>query len=113
MFATVGAVACVTIKSTFSRTNSAAISKGSLRPSPSRYSIAMLRPSIQPSSRALERMPQPIVRRFRGLAVINVLPFVSTDGGGFSGWDVIVADVKNLSDVRQRERLASAQKVLR
>jgi ABC-type uncharacterized transport system substrate-binding protein len=36
-----------------SRTSSAAISvKRSLRPSPQRYSIAMLRPSIQPSSRS-------------------------------------------------------------
>ena len=41
------------ITSTFSRTNSAAISaKRSLRPSPQRYSIATLRPSIQPSSRS-------------------------------------------------------------
>jgi hypothetical protein len=43
----------VTMISTLSRTNSAAISaKRSLRPSPQRYSIARLRPSIQPSSRS-------------------------------------------------------------
>jgi hypothetical protein len=39
--------------STFSRTNSAAISAArSVRPSAQRYSIATLRPSIQPSSRS-------------------------------------------------------------
>ena len=49
---TVG-VLCVRITSTFSRTNSAAISeKRSLRPSAQRYSIATVRPSIQPSSRS-------------------------------------------------------------
>jgi hypothetical protein len=43
----------VTIQSTFRRTNSAAISATrSRRPSNQRYSIAMLRPSIQPSSRS-------------------------------------------------------------
>ena len=46
------AVPPVTITLTFSRTNSATISgKRSLRPSPQRYSIATVRPSIQPSSR--------------------------------------------------------------
>src|SRR5262245_59911911 len=46
------AVPQVTITSTFSRTNSAAISaRRSLRPSAHRYSIATVRPSIQPSSR--------------------------------------------------------------
>ena len=44
----------VTITSTLSRTNSVAISANrSVRPSAQRYSIAMLRPSIQPSSRSL------------------------------------------------------------
>ena len=48
-----GAVPDVTMTSTLSRTNSAAISaKRSLRPSAQRYSIAMVRPSIQPSSRS-------------------------------------------------------------
>ena len=43
----------VTMTSTFSRTNSAAISaKRSLRPSAQRNSIATVRPSIQPSSRS-------------------------------------------------------------
>jgi hypothetical protein len=43
----------VTITSTLSRTNSVAISANrSLRPSAQRYSIAMVRPSIQPSSRS-------------------------------------------------------------
>ena len=43
----------VTMTSTLSRTNSAAISaKRSVRPSAQRYSIATLRPSIQPSSRS-------------------------------------------------------------
>ena len=43
----------VTMISTLSRTNSAAISsKRSLRPSAQRYSIATVRPSIQPSSRS-------------------------------------------------------------
>src|ERR1039458_7254293 len=47
-----GAVPCVTIISTLSRTNSATISaKRSLRPSAHRYSIATVRPSIQPSLR--------------------------------------------------------------
>jgi hypothetical protein len=42
----------VKMTSTFSRTNSAAISeKRSVRPSAHRYSIATVRPSIQPSSR--------------------------------------------------------------
>jgi hypothetical protein len=46
-----GGVAYVTMTSTLSRTNSAAISaKRSLRPSAQRYSIATVRPSIQPSS---------------------------------------------------------------
>src|SRR5262249_37711419 len=50
--ATTGAVPHVTITSTLSRTNSLAISaERSLRPSAQRYSIAMLRASIQPSSR--------------------------------------------------------------
>jgi hypothetical protein len=50
--ATTFAVACVTMTSTLSRTNSATISGGrSKRPSAQRYSIATLRPSIQPSSR--------------------------------------------------------------
>ena len=41
-----------TMTSTLSRTNSAAISaKRSARPSAQRYSIAMVRPSIQPKSR--------------------------------------------------------------
>jgi hypothetical protein len=45
--------AFVTITSTFMRTNSAAISAPrSGRPSDQRYSIAMVRPSIQPSSRS-------------------------------------------------------------
>jgi hypothetical protein len=44
----------VTITSTLSRTNSIAISANrSVRPSAQRYSIAMVRPSIQPSSRSL------------------------------------------------------------
>jgi hypothetical protein len=43
----------VTMTSTLSRTNSAAISaKRSSRPSAQRYSTAMVRPSIQPSSRS-------------------------------------------------------------
>ena len=43
----------LTMTSTLSRTNSAAISmKRSLRPSARRYSIAMVRPSIQPISRS-------------------------------------------------------------
>ena len=43
----------VTMTSTLSRTNSAAISaKRSLRPSAHRYSIATVRPSIRPSSRS-------------------------------------------------------------
>ena len=43
----------MTMTSTLSRTNSAAISaKRSVRPSAQRYSIARLRPSIQPSSRS-------------------------------------------------------------
>ena len=47
------AVSDVTMTSTLSRTNSAAISaKRSLRPSAQRYSIATVRPSIQPSSRS-------------------------------------------------------------
>ena len=46
-------VAGVTMTSTLSRTNSAAISaKRSVRPSAQRYSIATVRPSIQPSSRS-------------------------------------------------------------
>ena len=45
------ALPVVTMTSTLSRTNSAAISENrSLRPSPQRYSIATLRPSVQPSS---------------------------------------------------------------
>ena len=51
--AATGAVPHVTMTSTLSRTNSAAISaKRSLRPSAQRYSIATVRPSIQPSSRS-------------------------------------------------------------
>jgi hypothetical protein len=51
-FAARSAVPDVTITSTFSRTNSAAISaKRSSRPSAQRYSTAMVRPSIQPRSR--------------------------------------------------------------
>src|SRR5262245_10497243 len=47
-----GRVLCVTITSTLSRTNSAAISANrSLRPSAQRYSIVRLRPSLQPNSR--------------------------------------------------------------
>ena len=47
-----GAAPAVTMTSTLSRTNSAAISaKRSLRPSAQRNSIATVRPSIQPSSR--------------------------------------------------------------
>ena len=47
-----GGVAYVTMTSTLSRTYSAAISlKRSLRPSAQRYSIANVRPSLQPSSR--------------------------------------------------------------
>ena len=50
--ATTASVADVTMTSTLRRTNSAAISaKRSLRPSAQRYSIVMVRPSIQPSSR--------------------------------------------------------------
>ena len=50
--ATTFAVPAVTMTSTLSRTNSAANSaKRSLRPSAQRYSIATVRPSIQPSSR--------------------------------------------------------------
>src|SRR5262249_18319981 len=49
--ATIAAVADVTMTSTLRRTNSAAISsKRSVRPSAQRYSIATVRPSIQPSS---------------------------------------------------------------
>jgi len=49
--ATTGGVAYVTMTSTLSLTNSAAISaKRSPRPSAQRYSIARLRPSTQPSS---------------------------------------------------------------
>src|SRR5207245_3531500 len=45
-------VATVTMTSTLSWTNSAAISAArSVRPSAQRYSIAIVRPSIQPSSR--------------------------------------------------------------
>ena len=45
------AVPAVTMTSTFRRTNSAAISAArSVRPSAQRYSIARVRPSIQPSS---------------------------------------------------------------
>ena len=48
-----GAVAHVTMTSTFSRANSAAISAArSSRPSAQRNSIVMVRPSIQPSSRS-------------------------------------------------------------
>src|SRR6266446_2796379 len=51
--ATTAAVPAVTMTLTLSRTNSAAISaKRSLRPSAQRYSIAKVRPSIQPSSRS-------------------------------------------------------------
>src|SRR5215475_15867401 len=51
--ATTRGVADVTMTSTLSCTNSAAISaKRSSRPSAQRYSIATLRPSIQPSSRS-------------------------------------------------------------
>jgi len=51
--ATIAAVADVTMTSTLRRTNSAAISsKRSVRPSAQRYSIATVRPSIQPSSRS-------------------------------------------------------------
>jgi hypothetical protein len=50
-FAATAAFPPVTMTSTLSRTNSAAISaKRSLRASAQRYSIARLRPSIQPSS---------------------------------------------------------------
>ena len=49
----VGGVLCVRITSTLSRTNSSAISaKRSVRPSPQRYSIATLWPSVQPSARS-------------------------------------------------------------
>ena len=52
-FAATAALPPATMTSTLSRTNSAAISaKRSLRPSAQRYSIARLRPSIQPSSRS-------------------------------------------------------------
>jgi hypothetical protein len=52
-FAAYPALAAVTMTSTLSRTNSAANSaKRSLRPSAQRYSIATVRPSIQPSSRS-------------------------------------------------------------
>jgi hypothetical protein len=51
--ASAGSVAIANITSTWSLTNSAAISaKRSERPSPQRYSILMVRPSIQPSSRS-------------------------------------------------------------
>jgi len=51
--ATTAAVADVTMTSTLRRTNSAAISAArSVRPSAQRYSIATVRPSIQPSSRS-------------------------------------------------------------
>jgi len=51
--AMVGGVLCVRITSTLSRTNSSAISaKRSVRPSPQRYSIATLWPSVQPSARS-------------------------------------------------------------
>ena len=51
-FAAGTAPPAVTITSTLSRTNSVAISANrSLRPSAQRYSIAIVRPSIQPSSR--------------------------------------------------------------
>src|SRR5262249_19714080 len=52
-FAARTAPPAVTMTSTLSRTNSAAISaKRSPRPSAQRYSIAMVRPSLQPSSRS-------------------------------------------------------------
>src|SRR5262249_25826786 len=48
-----GGVAYVTMTSTLSRTNSAAISaRRSLRPSAQRYSTATVRPSVHPSSRS-------------------------------------------------------------
>jgi hypothetical protein len=51
--ASAGSVLWVTITSTLSRTNSSAIStKRSLRPSAQRYSIAILRRSVQPISRS-------------------------------------------------------------
>src|SRR4029077_2208377 len=53
-FAATAAPPTVRMTSTLSRTNSAAISeKRSLRPSAQRYSIATVRPSVQPSSRSL------------------------------------------------------------
>src|SRR5262245_29976228 len=52
-FASTAALPPATITSTLSRTNSAAISANRpVRPSAQRYSIARLRPSIQPSSRS-------------------------------------------------------------
>ena len=80
-FASMAAAPEVTMTSTLSRTNSAAISaKRVRRPSAQRYSIATVRPSIQPSSRSrstnasvhepqLDREPvprKPIVGSFAG-----------------------------------------------
>src|SRR5262249_8427821 len=67
--ATTGGVAYVTITSTLSRTNSAAISaRFSYRPSAQRYSIATVRPSIQPSSR--NRCTKAVTHRFMATDVL-------------------------------------------
>ena len=83
------AVPAVTMTSTFSRTNSAAISANrSLRPSAQRYSIAIVSPSIQPCSRIrctnaavhslwvdCESGPRkPMVGRLRRLRIANEWP---------------------------------------
>ena len=58
--AMVEAVPHVTMTSTLSRTNSAAISAArSVRPSAPRYSTAIVRPSVQPSARS--RCKKPVV----------------------------------------------------
>src|SRR5262249_56846782 len=63
-------VPCATMTSTFSRTNSAAISAArSLRPSAQRYSIVPVRPSIHPSSRSRCIDPATHLRAELGIVV--------------------------------------------
>jgi hypothetical protein len=67
--ATTDGVAYVTMTSTLSRTNSFAISvRCSYRPSAQRYSIATVRPSIQPSSR--NRCTKAVTHRFMAKDVL-------------------------------------------
>src|SRR5262249_33027963 len=69
-FAAGAATPPVTMISTLSRTNSSAISgKRSLRPSAHRYSIATLRPSIQPRSRS--RCTKTTIHWLHALAVVG------------------------------------------